>query len=147
MRKTISHPKFYYFDVGVYRMLRPMGPFDSLEMAEGASLESLVFQELQAINSYFEFKYELYFWRTVDKLEIDFILYGPKGLIAIEVKRSKKVYLDDLKALKAFSADYPIAKLYLFYGGNERLYFNDIEAIPIAEALQTLPAILESGQN
>lgn len=142
-RKTISHPKFYFFDVGVYRILRPMGPFDLPEEAEGPALESLVFQELQAINSYSEFGYTLYFWRTVDKLEIDFILYGTKGLIAIEVKRAKKIYPEDLKALKAFKNDYPIAKLYLFYGGNQRLYFDDIEAIPITDALKHLPNLLD----
>lgn len=141
-RKTVAHSKFYFFDVGVYRTLRPMGPFDSPEEAEGPALESLVFQELQAINSYFELGYTLYFWKTVDRLEVDFILYGPKGLIGIEVKRSKKINADDLKALKAFQADYPTAKLYLFYGGSQRLYLDKIEAIPMAEALQTLPSIL-----
>ncbi len=142
-RKMVTHSKFYYFDVGVYRVLRPMGPFDSPEEAEGPALESLVYQELQAINSYMNFGYEMYFWRTADKLEVDFILYGAKGLIGIEVKRSKQIHSDDLKALKAFQADYPIAKLYIFYGGSQRLYFDHITAIPIVEALQTLPKILE----
>jgi predicted AAA+ superfamily ATPase len=141
-RKMIAHSKFYYFDVGVYRTLRPMGPFDSPEEAEGPALESLVFQELQAINSYFEFNYEIYFWRTADKFEVDFILYGPKGLIGIEIKRSKKIDSDDLKSLKAFQSDYPTAKLYIFYGGNVRLYFDRIEAIPVSEALQILPKLL-----
>ena len=89
-----------------------------------------------------EWKYEIYFGRTVDQLEVDFILYGPKGLIAIEVKRSKKISSDDLKALRAFQCDYSIAKLYIFYGGNQRLYFDGIEAIPITEALLSLPALL-----
>jgi predicted AAA+ superfamily ATPase len=119
-----------------------MGPFDAPEEAEGPALESLVLQELQAINHYFELKYDIYFWRTIDKLEVDFILYGPKGLVAIEVKRSKKIHSDDLKALHAFQSDYPMAKLYLFYGGTQRLYFDKITAIPIAEALQTLPQLL-----
>ncbi len=142
-RKLVTHCKFYYFDVGVYRTLRPMGPFDSPEEAEGPALESLVFQEIQAINSYYELGYDIYFWRTADKLEVDFVLYGAKGLIGIEVKRSKKIDANDLKALKAFQADYPIAKLYIFYGGNQRQYFDRIEAIPIAEALQSLPQLLE----
>jgi len=143
-RKTVTHSKFYYFDVGVYRTLRPMGPFDSPEEAEGPALESLVFQELQAINNYLDFGYEIYFWRTVDKLEVDFILYGPKGIIGIEVKRSKKIHSNDLIALHAFQEDYPTAKLYLLYGGTERLYFDRIEAIPISEALQSLPQLLQN---
>lgn len=141
-RKTIAHSKFYFFDVGVYRILRPMGPFDRPEEAEGPALESLVFQEIQAINSYFDFGYEIFFWRTVDKLEIDFILYGPNGIIGIEVKRSSKLHSEDLKALKAFQIDYPMAKLYIFYGGTQRLYFDQIEAIPVTEALKSLPQIL-----
>lgn len=141
-RKTVTHSKFYYFDVGVYRALRPMGPFDSPEEAEGPAIESLVFQELQAINSYFEFDYGIYFWRTVDQLEVDFVLYGPKGIIGIEVKRSQKIHPNDLKGLKAFQQDYPMAKLYLFYGGRERLYFDGIEAIPVEEALRSLPTLL-----
>ena len=142
-RKTVTHQKFYYFDVGVYRALRPMGPFDTPEEAEGPALESLVFQELQAINSYFDLKYDVYFWRTVDGLEIDFILYGVKGLIAIEVKRSKKISADDLKGLKAFQSDYPVVKSYIFYGGSQTLYFDGIEAIPMAQALKSLPELLD----
>lgn len=145
-RKMVTHSKFYYFDVGVYRRLRPMGPFDSPEEAEGPALESLVFQELQAVNHYFDLKYEMYFWRTVNQLEVDFILYGPKGLVGIEVKRSKKIQAEDLRALQAFQEDYPQSKLYLFYGGSQRLYFNAIEAIPVAEALQTLPDLLLEKQ-
>lgn len=141
-RKTIVHPKFYYFDVGVYRNLRPMGPFDSPEEAEGPALESLVFQELQAINHYFALEYEFYFWRTTDQFEVDFVLYGPRGLFGIEVKRSRKIQSDDLKGLKTFQEDYPNAKLYFFYGGQERFYFDGIEAIPMQEALISLPALL-----
>jgi len=145
-RRMVSHPKFYYFDVGVYRMLRPMGPFDTPEEAEGPALESLVLQELRAINEYFSLGYTFYFWRTQDKLEVDFVLYGPQGLIAIEVKRARKIHPEDLKGLKAFQQDYPMAKLYLLYGGSERLHFEGIEAIPFVEALKTLPHLLSSGE-
>ena len=30
-RDLKQHPKFYYFDVGVYRTLRPKGPLDWIE--------------------------------------------------------------------------------------------------------------------
>ena len=141
-RKMISHSKFYFFDVGVFRTLRPMGPFDRPEEAEGAALETLLFQNLRAINDYFKFGYTLYFWRTQSGLEIDFILYGKKGLIGIEVKRSKSMHSDDLKGLKAFAKDYPEAKLYILYGGDHTLYFDNITAIPFVEALHSLPQLL-----
>lgn len=34
-RATASHPKFYFFDTGVYRSLRPRGPFDRAEEIDG----------------------------------------------------------------------------------------------------------------
>jgi len=111
-RRMVSHPKFYYFDTGIFRAIRPMGPLDSPEEAEGPGLETLCFQELSAINDYFDYQYDLYYWRTSNGLEVDFILYGPKGLMAFEVKRSSRLSKKDLNGLKMFHNDFPEAKLY-----------------------------------
>jgi uncharacterized protein len=51
-RRLSAHPKFYYFDPGVYRSLRPKGPLDSPDEQSGVGLESLVFQELRAALDY-----------------------------------------------------------------------------------------------
>lgn len=142
-RKTVSHPKFYFFDVGIYRTLRPKGPYDSIEQGEGALLESLVYQELRAINHYLNLKYDLFFWRTVDQVEVDFVLYGPKGILAIEVKRSEKVSSQDLKGLLAFQEEYPEAKLFLFYGGTKKQFEGKIEILPITHALLSLDKLLQ----
>ena len=85
-RKLVAHKKFFFFDVGVYRTLRPKGFLDSTENVWGASLETLVVQELRAINFYKKLNYEIYFWRSQNGDEVDFVLYGEKELIAIEVK-------------------------------------------------------------
>lgn len=143
-RKTISHPKFYYFDAGVYRTLRPKGPLDTPEEIGGTALETLVFQELSAINEYERLGFQLYFWRTVDQREVDFILYGEKGLLAIEVKSSKTIHPSDLYGLKAFQEEYPMAKLFLFYGGKEILRKGDIDVLPIGEVLPSLPHFLKN---
>lgn len=141
-RKLISHSKFFFFDVGVYQAIRPRGPYDSREETEGAAFETLVYQELQAINHYYNFQYKLYFWRTADKVEVDFVLYGPKGIIAIEVKRSDTIDPKDLKGLRLFGEDYPEAKRLIFYGGKRREYIDNIEIIPLADALPMLPQLL-----
>lgn len=141
-RNLINHAKFYYFDVGVFRAIRPTGPLDLQAELEGPALETLVFQELRAMNDYLESGYSLYFWRTKSGLEVDFILYGPGGLIAIEVKRSAVVHSKDLRGLKEFKKDYPVAKCYLFYGGEARLYMDDISVLPLGEALTNLEQIL-----
>ena len=141
-RKLISHPKFYYFDTGVYRILRQIGPMDTASEIDGTSLETLTLQHLIAINEYYELGYKIYYWRTKHGLEIDFILYGQKGLIAIEIKNSKNIHSKNLKALKSFKEDYKVAKLYVFYRGNKKLHLEDIEIIPADYGLKNLRNIL-----
>jgi predicted AAA+ superfamily ATPase len=141
-RKLVVHSKFYFFDVGVYRAIRPMGALDRPEEAEGMALETLVFQELKAINDYFDLGYSLYFWRTAGDHEVDFVLYGQKGFIAIEVKRSSHLSPHDLRALKTFGEDYPESKRFLFYRGNEKRFIDGIKVIPIEDALRNLPKLL-----
>lgn len=135
-RKVIAHPKFYFFDAGVYRSIRPKGPYDLPEETDGAAIETLIFQELRAVNSYLDLGYEMFYWRTVDQVEVDFILYGEKGLKAIEVKRTSKLNPRDFHGLKAFSKDYPLAKCYLLYGGDRKLFEGNIEVIPIEDFLK-----------
>ncbi|MFT5208127.1 MAG: putative AAA+ superfamily ATPase, partial [Candidatus Omnitrophota bacterium] len=53
-RRLLAHPKFYYFDVGIYRALRPRGPLDRSEEIDGHALETLFFQELTALNDYMQ---------------------------------------------------------------------------------------------
>ena len=143
-RRLVNHQKFYYFDVGVYRHLRPKGPLDSPEEIGGIALESLVFQEILAINDYYHFNYEIFFWRTERGTEVDFILYGERGIVAIEVKSSSHIDSKALVGLKAFKEDYPLAKCYIFYGGDRTIHMdNDITVIPVSLALKTLPELLK----
>lgn len=143
-RQMVNHPKFYLFDPGVFRAIRPMGPFDRPEEVDGAALETLLYQQICALNDYLDLGYTLFYWRTSTQMEVDFVLYGPKGLIAFEVKRSESIGSKDLKGLKAFASDYPEAKLFLFYGGARRKYIDSIELIPIEEGLRKLPVILSN---
>ncbi len=141
-RQLIQHPKFYYFDVGVYQTLRPKGFIDTQAEIDGAALETLFLQSLLALNDYYAWDYEVYYWRTQTGLEVDFILHGPKGLFAFEIKRSRNVSRQDAKGLLAFQEDYPEAKLFLVYGGEQKYHFDSVEVLPLAEALINLPAIV-----
>jgi predicted AAA+ superfamily ATPase len=144
-RKLVAHPKFYYFDAGVFRALRPRGPFDVGEEIDGAALETLVLQELRAQNSNLGLDYELHFWRTSDGREVDFVLYGPRGLIAIEVKRSHLFREQDLGSLRTFLEDAPGGEGYLFYAGETAYDYGRIRVLPIAQGLSSLPEILHGG--
>lgn len=142
-RRLVAHPKFYFFDTGVYRILRPMGPLDSPEMAEGVAFETLFFQELLAINDYHNLGYRIFYYRTADGSEVDFVVYGKRGIKAFEVKRTGKVFSPMFKGLKDFLKDYPQASGFFVYGGKRRMREGEIEVLPVEEALKDLAKILE----
>lgn len=135
-RRLILHPKFYFFDVGIYRTLRPKGPLDLPEEIEGTALETFIYQEIKALNDYLELGYSLFYWRTASQIEVDFVLYGQPGIIAIEVKRTKKSSAKHLKGLKTFLKDYPTAKAYFVYLGERTMRDGKIEIVPIRKFLQ-----------
>jgi uncharacterized protein len=146
-RTTVSHPKFFYFDAGVYRSLRPSGPLDRPEEIEGAALEGLVAQHLIAWNAYRGERNRLYYWRTRAGSEVDFVLYGPEVFWAIEVKNTAKIRAEDVSALKTFKQDYPQSKAFLLYRGHERRMIGDILCLPCEEFLLALDPRHSTGLN
>lgn len=137
-RKIISHDKFYYFDVGVFSSLRPQGLLDRREELEGAILEGLVAQHLRAwVQAQVEM-HQLSFWRTQTGLEVDFIIYGPSGFWAIEVKRSENLSPADVRGLSAFKEEYPEAKCLILHGGSHSIMYRDFPCIPLREFLINL---------
>jgi len=137
-RKAIAHQKFYYFDAGLFRSLRPAGPLDRPEEITGAALEGLVAQHLVAWNAYGSGESTLYYWRTPSGTEVDFVMYGPAVFWAIEVKNSARVRDEDICGLRAFKKDYPESKAFLLYRGKERLVKEGILCVPCAEFLLAL---------
>ncbi len=141
-RRLVAHPKFYFFDTGVFRALRPKGPLDSPEEIGGAACETLLFQELMALNDGLELGYKLFYWRSSADYEVDFVLYGERGLLAFEIKRTSRLTGAHHRGLRAFIKDYPMAKAYLFYGGRHRLSEGPINVLPLEAAFRELPDIL-----
>lgn len=141
-RRLITSNKFFYFDAGVYRTIRPKGPLDSPEFIDGAALETLFLQEARALNSYLNLNLEIFHWHAQDGYEVDFVLYGEQGVFAFEIKRSKKFRSADLSGLKLFLKDYPMAKAYFLYGGTQSQYFDQIEIHPFEAMLKNLPQLL-----
>jgi predicted AAA+ superfamily ATPase len=144
-RRLAVHPKFYLFDTGVYRTLRPRGPLDTPEEIDGAALETLLLQEVRAINDYRSLGYRLHYWRTAGGLEVDLVLYGERGLLAFEVKRAARVGPQDLRALAAFRDDYPMAKAWLVYTGTRAYREEGVDVLPLDVCLRELPALLGAG--
>lgn len=137
-RELVVHQKFYLFDAGVFRSLRPAGPLDRPAEIDGAALEGLVAAHLRAFIDYRNTRDQLFYWRTRSGVEVDFVLYGASGLFAFEVMNQAKVRPSDLRGLESFCVDYPEAKATLLYRGKERLQFGKVRCEPCEAWLAAL---------
>ena len=137
-RRVVAREKFYFFDVGVYRALRPKGMMDRPEEIAGAALEGLVHQNLAAWRDYSGIAGGLYFWRTQEGHEVDFVVYTESDFAAIEVKHTKNPSKSDFAGLALFAKDYPMAKRLLLYRGTEQYMSDGVLVMPVERFLRDL---------
>jgi uncharacterized protein len=137
-RELAGHPKFYFFDTGIFRANRPRGPLDSPTESNGFALEGLVAQHLRAWCDYTRTPHQLHFWHTRTGVEVDFVVYGESGLFALEVKNSTRIRPEELRGLRAFAADYPQSQRYFLYRGNARMLVDGVLCLPCEEFLTSL---------
>ena len=137
-RATVARDKFYLFDVGVFRSLRPTGPLDRPGDIDGQALEGLVAQHLRAWAAYTGEGSSVYYWRTRGGTEVDFVVYGRAGFHAFEVKNAARVHSADLRGLRTFRTDYPEADCAMLYRGSERLNIDGIWCLPVEDFLQEM---------
>ncbi len=139
-RATAARPKFFLFDAGVYRSLRPAGPLDAPSEIDGAALEGLVAQHLRAWLDYAESPARLHHWRTQGGSEVDFVVYGPGVFEAIEVRNTATVRGADLRGLRAFGEDYPEARRTLLYRGEHAFVRDGVRVLPVETYLSEIAA-------
>lgn len=100
----------------------------------GRLVENFVATELLKQLSNSDVKAELYHFRTSDGKEVDFILEKPDGaVLAIEVKRSETVTMEDFKGIKAFrdlaGKDF-LGGIVLYSGKDVAPFGKDLWAVP-----------------
>jgi hypothetical protein len=69
---------------------------------------------------------------------VDFVIYGPEGFWAIEVKNTARVRPQDLRGLRAFREDYPEATPILLHRGPHPLEIDGIRCLPVDAFLRGL---------
>ena len=129
-RRLVAHPRFFYFDCGVFRSLRPSGPLDRPDEIAGPALQGLVAQHLRAWLAYSGTEGKLYYWRTRTGAEVDFVLYGAPGIWGIDVMNAGRIRPADLRGLRAFGDEYPESRRILLYRGEHRLVRNGVLCLP-----------------
>ncbi len=139
--KEVAHAKFYFFDCGVIRAIQKLLREKASQAERGILFETMVFHELNAHISYAGIGGELFYWRTPDGMEVDFIWKRGKKIVAIEVKstaRWKEEYSAGIRSL--LSSKIEISACYGIYCGEEILKQDFGWVLPWKEFLKQLYA-------
>lgn len=121
LKRLIKTPKIYATDTGILNHLLQIGSKEEFEKShyKGDIVETFMYDELLKANSSATQRVGLFYYRTSDKKEIDFILdYGQK-VIAIEIKASKSISKSDFKHIYHLQKEIPelFDKGIVLYGG------------------------------
>jgi len=124
IRKELTKmPKLFFLDTGLRNFALRNFTDLTFRPDKGALLENAIFCELCKNLGVID---QLYFWRTISKTEVDFVLTGEQNL-AFKVKFTPNARLRQPLGLKAFGDSYPDFKQVvvtrdLFASNNEVLF-------------------------
>ncbi len=136
-KRLVKTPKVYFSDTGTLCHL--VGLKDPEHAAAGpmggAILETAVLSEIVRTLTHRGEVPQVYFWRTTAGAEVDFVVVGAYGLIAIEVKQSATPRPAMAAGIKTFRKDMDMPRLqgYVIHTGDSLLPLGDgITALPYA---------------
>jgi predicted AAA+ superfamily ATPase len=135
-RKEVSTSKFYFFDTGVLNAFVKRKTLEDKSDEYRNLFEHFIFLELKAYQLLNRFDWDLEFWRTHKKNEVDFIL--GKGEVIIEVKSSSSLKSEYLNGLKKFKEDYKTKRSILVCQASEKKIIDGVEIYPWREFLDEL---------
>ena len=135
-RRLVQAPKFYLFDVGIANYLTKRKSLLPGSLDFGKAFEHLIIHELTAYQSYSFSEETLSYWRTSNGYEVDVVLGDAQ--VAIEIKSCEEVQSRHLRGLKAFSEEYPKARLIVVSLDPNPRRMNDVEIYPVTDFLKKL---------
>ena len=135
-RRVTQAPRFYFFDVSIVNFLLGRRSMQPGTAEYGHAFEHLMIQEVVAYFSYSGRADALSYWHTYSGLEVDAVLGD--GAVAIEFKAVAQVQPKHLKGLKAFSDEFPQARLVIVSLDSVARLVNNVEVRPAVEFLRLL---------
>ncbi|MBT3581774.1 ATP-binding protein [bacterium] len=134
VRKEISKmPKIYLNDLSLKKVLLKEDDQLEYDFAQGSVIENFAFLELRQ-----KFALEdIYFYRTVSKSEIDWVVQDQQQFILLEVKFTNKPPSEKLVQFTNFATQYPQVKLkiiltkdVLSFNPKNNIYFIPVYLLP-----------------
>lgn len=142
-----THPKFYWFDPGVARSAAGW-LFDPIDRTwKGTALETLIFHELRVFNHTGGRNRDVFFYRTANGAEIDFVIETRKKMttslshiVCIEVKMAEKwsrSWESAMRSLKS-SDQIKVDRMIGVYTGQRTYHFSGLDVLPVEVFLEEL---------
>ena len=135
LKRLIKTPKIYATDTGVLTHLLQISTKEQFEKLhyKGDIVETFIYDELLKANTSALNKVGIFYYRTSDKKEIDFILEFGEKIVAIEIKSSTSVSKSDFKHIYHLQKEIPqtFDKGIVLYGGEDFLRLDEkMYAVP-----------------
>lgn len=128
--------KLFFTDSGILSHLLGISTDEDFMASpyKGNIFETFIFSEILKAVRYSEKLSNIFFYRTFDRTEIDFIVERGKNIVAIEVKFSRTVTKEDFRHIAALKTDVNNLKAgYILYMGERILPFgNNLFAVPVS---------------
>ena len=132
-KRIVKHPRGYLRDSGLVHSLLRIPDMDALlsHPQMGRSWEGMVIEEVIRQLNAKGVGHEAYYYRTSGGAEVDLVLEGAFGLIAIEIKHRSSMTRRELRPLRDFVAEHK-ARLGIVINNDTviRRYDDDLIGIP-----------------
>jgi predicted AAA+ superfamily ATPase len=133
-KRIVKTPKLFFLDTGLLcNLLRIGSPEDLAQHSlRGAIFETFVASELVKNFMNRGLRPEVYFWKDKTGREVDFIVEGGKGLIALEAKSGETPKDDLFTGLRYWKSHHPTGTKaeILLYGGRETYSHQGFHVVP-----------------
>jgi predicted AAA+ superfamily ATPase len=108
-KRIVKSPKVFYVDPALSIFLSGYYDRDSLGKCRelGSFFETMVYLHLRGLCEAMTPRAGLYYWRTVDGKEVDFVIEHGRKLLAVEVKLTENPTVSDIKNMLLFMDEYP----------------------------------------
>ncbi|MEQ1909279.1 MAG: ATP-binding protein [Vicinamibacterales bacterium] len=108
VKRVVKHPRGYLRDTGLLHTLLRIPDLDALQSHPqvGASWEGLIVEEILRQLEALGMRPDYSFYRTGAGAEVDLVLEGDFGLVAVEVKHTSSVTSRDLRGLHEFIGEH-----------------------------------------
>ena len=137
--RLLKAPKAFFNDPALAVFLSGYFELDDLNKAReyGSFFETFIYHHLRILTRLMIPSARLYFWRTLEGNEIDFVLEHGRRMLAVEVKRADSLGYRDTAGLRLFLEKHPKTTAGLIVYGGKAIKRLDEKIVAIPWSLLT----------